>query len=108
MDQPRMTGKDNSHSNLPKNAVTGKVPVSPHSDEVRDDFVPASDYIAPEFQKPEYERMWNRVWQVACREEEIPKVGDYVTYEIGDQSLIVIRTAADRIQSFYNVCLHRG
>lgn len=52
--------------------------------------------------------MWNKVWQVACREEEIPKVGDYITYEIGSQSFIVVRTAADEIKSYYNVCLHRG
>lgn len=75
---------------------------------VADDFVPASDYISPEFQKLEYQRMWNKVWQVACREEEISNVGDFVTYEIGDQSFIVVRTAPDTIKSFYNVCLHRG
>lgn len=75
---------------------------------VRDDFIPASGYISPAFQQLEYERMWNKVWQVACREEEIPKVGDYVTYEIGNQSFIIVRTAPDRIKSYYNVCLHRG
>jgi phenylpropionate dioxygenase-like ring-hydroxylating dioxygenase large terminal subunit len=78
------------------------------AEKVRPDFVPASDYISPEFAQLEYERMWNKVWQVACREEEIPNVGDYVTYEIGTQSFIVVRTAPGTIKSYYNVCLHRG
>jgi phenylpropionate dioxygenase-like ring-hydroxylating dioxygenase large terminal subunit len=45
---------------------------------------------------------------MACREEEIPKVGDFYTYDIVDQSIIVIRTAADEIKAFHNVCPHRG
>ena len=104
-----MNGKAMPKSSDPAmNAATGKWHKSLSTEEVRDDFIPTSAYLSPEFQKLEYERMWNQVWQVACREEEIPRVGDYVTYEIGDQAFIVIRTAEDRIQSFYNVCLHRG
>lgn len=75
---------------------------------VRADFVPAADYICPEFAKAEKKKLWPRVWQVACREEEIPRTGDYVTYDICDQSIIVVRSAPDRIQAFYNVCMHRG
>jgi nitrite reductase/ring-hydroxylating ferredoxin subunit len=49
-----------------------------------------------------------KVWQVACREEEIPEVGNYVTYDILDQSVIVVRTAPDTIKAHHNVCMHRG
>ena len=52
--------------------------------------------------------MWSRAWQMACREEEIREVGDHVVYEIGDHSILVIRSAPDRIRAFHNVCLHRG
>ncbi len=89
-------------------AVSKEIEAALAAEKVRDDFIPASDYISPEFQQLEYERMWNKVWQVACREEEIPKVGDYITYEIGTQTFIVVRTAANKIQSFHNVCMHRG
>jgi phenylpropionate dioxygenase-like ring-hydroxylating dioxygenase large terminal subunit len=53
-------------------------------------------------------RLWSRVWQVACREEEIPEPGDYVTYEIGDQSILLVRTGPDEIAAHHNACLHRG
>lgn len=75
---------------------------------IRDDFIPAADYISPEMLKLEKERMWPKVWQMACRVEEIPKVGDFVNYEIFDESILVTRTAEDRIQAFYNACQHRG
>ncbi|MAG32146.1 MAG: (2Fe-2S)-binding protein [Deltaproteobacteria bacterium] len=65
-------------------------------------------YTSREFHELEMERMWSRVWQVACREEEIPDVGDHVVYDIGQTSLIVIRSAADEIRAFHNSCLHRG
>jgi len=74
---------------------------------IRRDFVPASDY-SEEFHRLEMERLWPRVWQVACREEEIPNVGDYVNYEIGHESILVVRSAPDKIRAFYNVCPHRG
>jgi nitrite reductase/ring-hydroxylating ferredoxin subunit len=76
--------------------------------EVRDDFVPASDYISKEFAELENERLWPRVWQMACREEDIPEVGDFHTYEIVDESIVLVRTAPDEVKGFFNVCPHRG
>ena len=35
-------------------------------------------------------------------------IGDFVTYDIVDELIIIVRTAQDRIQAFYNVCQHRG
>ena len=72
------------------------------------ELIPASHYICRDFLKREYEQLWPRTWQVACREEELADVGSYLTYEIGDQSLILVRTAPGTIRSYYNVCLHRG
>ena len=65
-------------------------------------------YIDPAFQQLEYERLWSRVWQVAARVDEIPEVGDYTTYEIGDQSVLVVRVDRSTIKAYYNVCPHRG
>jgi len=46
--------------------------------------IPKARYLSREFLDLEYERMWSRVWQVACREEEIPNVGDYVEWSDRD------------------------
>lgn len=73
-----------------------------------DTLIPKDRYLSREFLDLEYERMWSRVWQVACREEEIPEVGDYVEYTIGDESVLVVRPAPDTITALPNVCLHRG
>jgi phenylpropionate dioxygenase-like ring-hydroxylating dioxygenase large terminal subunit len=76
--------------------------------EFRPDSMPADAYISPAYFDLEEERLWARTWQIVCRAEEIPNVGDYVTHEIIDESIIVVRTAADAVKAFYNVCQHRG
>jgi nitrite reductase/ring-hydroxylating ferredoxin subunit len=70
--------------------------------------IPIEAYVSPDYARAENERLWGKVWQVACREEDLKKVGDYYTYDILDESIIVVRTAPDTISAYYNVCLHRG
>jgi nitrite reductase/ring-hydroxylating ferredoxin subunit len=73
-----------------------------------DGIVPKERYTMRAFLDLEMERLWTRVWQVACREEELPEVGDYVEYGIGDQSILVVRETSESVRAFTNACLHRG
>jgi phenylpropionate dioxygenase-like ring-hydroxylating dioxygenase large terminal subunit len=65
-------------------------------------------YTSKAWHAAEVEHVWRKTWQVACRLEEIPEVGDYIVYDIVDDSVIVVRTAADEIRAYFNACLHRG
>jgi phenylpropionate dioxygenase-like ring-hydroxylating dioxygenase large terminal subunit len=69
--------------------------------------IPITRYTSQAFHDLEMEKLWPKVWQMACREEEIPTEGDFVLYEIGRFSVIVVRTA-EGIRAHHNVCLHRG
>jgi phenylpropionate dioxygenase-like ring-hydroxylating dioxygenase large terminal subunit len=73
-----------------------------------DGFLPKGRYVSPEFAALEAERLWPRVWQIAAREEQLRRPGDFVEYTIVDESILVVRTADDRIAGFHNACLHRG
>ena len=97
--------------NAPSRETAGeKMTSTPHfsKSDIRADFVPKDGFISPEFAQLERERLWPRVWQIACREEELPHVGSFVTYDIAGESIVLVRTAPDQIKSFYNVCQHRG
>ncbi len=72
-----------------------------------DEDIPFSDYTSKERLAGEYDQMWSRVWQWACREEHIPNLGDYYVYDIGDRSAIVIHTEHG-IKAYHNFCMHRG
>ncbi len=73
-----------------------------------DEDIPYSHYTSAAFAEREYEKLWPRVWQMACREEHIPESGDYHVYDIGHLSAIITRTASGEIKAFYNACMHRG
>jgi phenylpropionate dioxygenase-like ring-hydroxylating dioxygenase large terminal subunit len=70
--------------------------------------LPKEAYVSETYAREEGNKLWNKVWQVACRAEEIPNVGDFVTYDILDESIIVVRNGPDRIEAFHNVCQHRA
>ncbi|HEY7070608.1 MAG TPA: aromatic ring-hydroxylating dioxygenase subunit alpha [Acidimicrobiales bacterium] len=65
-------------------------------------------YYHPDFYALEAELLWPRVWQMACRLEEIPQPRDFVEYEILDQSVVVVRGDDREVRAFQNVCRHRG
>ena len=65
-------------------------------------------YFDPGFYQLEAELLWSRVWQMACRLEEIPQPDDFVEYEILDQSIVVVRTEDLGVRAFQNACRHRG
>ena len=76
---------------------------------MRDDgFLPKARYTSTEFADLEFERLWRRVWQVACRVEQVARPGDYVEYTIGDESVLVVGGDDGTIGAFHNTCLHRG
>jgi phenylpropionate dioxygenase-like ring-hydroxylating dioxygenase large terminal subunit len=79
----------------------------PYSIEVPDR-VRKERYYAQDFYDLEAEMLWPRVWQMACRLEEIPGAGDYAEYQILDQSVVVVRTEDLGVRAFHNACRHRG
>ncbi len=65
-------------------------------------------YHSKEFAQLEWERLFTRVWMIAGRVDELADAGDYVTFEIGPESILCVRGSDGRIRAFYNVCQHRG
>jgi phenylpropionate dioxygenase-like ring-hydroxylating dioxygenase large terminal subunit len=92
----------------PKRAdLTGPTLPVPYAMEVPDR-VRKERYFDPHFFGLEAELLWPRVWQMACRLEEIPRPNDFVEYQILDQSVIVVRTEELGVRAFQNACRHRG
>ncbi|CAN7440010.1 aromatic ring-hydroxylating dioxygenase subunit alpha [Phenylobacterium sp. LjRoot225] len=69
--------------------------------------IPAKRYYDEDFYRLECERLWPHVWQMACRLEQIPNVGDWIEYSNLGKSVIVVRTQSG-VKAFHNACRHRG
>lgn len=66
------------------------------------------NYLSKDFLLKEKENLWPRIWQVACRAEDIPNAGDYIVYDVADETIVVVRNRQGGVNAFHNVCPHRG
>jgi len=73
-----------------------------------DDLLAPDIYYSRAAMALEHERLWPSVWLMACREQEIEKIGDYVVFDIAGESIVILRSSATEVKAFYNVCQHRG
>jgi phenylpropionate dioxygenase-like ring-hydroxylating dioxygenase large terminal subunit len=73
-----------------------------------DEDVSIERYTSKAWFDKEVEFLWKRVWQYACREEEIPEPGDTYRYDIAGMSFLVVRTSSGDVRAYPNACLHRG
>lgn len=56
----------------------------------------------------EWKRIWSKYWLFAGTTSEIPKPGDYFTYTLQNNSIIIIRGDNGEIFAHHNTCRHRG
>ncbi len=70
--------------------------------------LPARDYFEPAIYELEKERLFYRHWFCVGRESELPEAGTFLTRDLADESVLVVRGRDDRLRGFYNVCRHRG
>jgi len=70
--------------------------------------LPAWAYNHPEMTRLEYERVLKPSWQIVCHINSIPHPGDFITLDFGPESIVAVRNSHGEIQTFYNVCRHRG
>lgn len=69
--------------------------------------MPPGIYTSPEVLALEQERVFRNEWVCVGRADAIANPGDYLTYEVGGQPIIVLRDEAGAVRAFSNVCLHR-
>jgi phenylpropionate dioxygenase-like ring-hydroxylating dioxygenase large terminal subunit len=70
--------------------------------------VDGSRYHSKEFMDKEWDAIWTKAWLIGGLVEQVEKPGDFFTYEIGRESILVTRDDDHEIRAFYNVCPHRG
>lgn len=70
--------------------------------------LPGSFYRDASIYQRDLESIWRKDWLFAAHTCELPKTGDYVTLEVGEDSIVVVRAEDGSIHAMHNVCRHRG
>src|SRR6185436_4700657 len=65
-------------------------------------------YLEPEIVRLEQRAIFERTWQLAGHVSDLAEPGSYLTTEVVDQPVLVVRDQEGEIRAFRNVCRHRG
>lgn len=69
---------------------------------------PTEAFLSREYLEAEKELLWPKIWQMVERETDLPNPGDWMTYNVAEESIIVLRKDDGTLKAFHNVCPHRG
>jgi len=70
--------------------------------------LPRPYYTDPDIYRHDLERVWGRNWIWVGHRSQIPEIGDYFLFEVGQESVILVRDAEGLVRAHMNVCRHRG
>lgn len=65
-------------------------------------------YTDPDYFRADLELIWYRDWLFAVHDCEIPRPGNYVTLQVGDYPVVIVRDRQGQVRAFHNSCRHRG
>lgn len=65
-------------------------------------------YHSKEWAAREWDKIWTKTWQIAGVAAQLVKEGDWLTADIGHETIVCVRGAEGKTRAFYNVCQHRG
>jgi len=70
--------------------------------------LPGWIYRDAEFFQREKQAVFRTAWHLVCHLSDIPRAGDFHTFEFLGESVVVLRAAGGEVHAFHNVCRHRG
>jgi Rieske 2Fe-2S family protein len=65
-------------------------------------------YCSQEDYQVELEMIWYRDWLFIGHDCEVSKPGDYLTVQVGEYPIVVVRDREGNLRAFHNSCRHRG
>ena len=70
--------------------------------------LPGWCYHNPELLELEKELLFKTHWQIACHVSDIPKPGDFYSFDLCGERAVIVRDTTGDVRAFHNICRHRG
>jgi choline monooxygenase len=70
--------------------------------------IPAPWYVDPRVLDLEQKTVFSRTWQLVGRVDQLSEPGQYVTWELAGEPLVVVRGDDGELRGFFNVCRHHA
>jgi len=70
--------------------------------------LPRDYYLSDDWYQRDLERIFRKRWMFAGHSAQLSEPRSYITCEIGDDSVVVVRTDDGEVAAYHNICRHRG
>ena len=70
--------------------------------------IPSTWYTDERVFELEKQTIFSNSWQVAARVDQLCGAGDYVTTEIADEPIVIVRGSDNQTRAFFNACRHHA
>lgn len=70
--------------------------------------IPATWYVDPRIADMERLNVFSRTWQLVARTEQLKEPGQFVSTQIADEPVVVVRGNDGELRAFFNVCRHHA
>jgi len=70
--------------------------------------LPGHYYTSRETFELELKHIFYDRWLCATRADQVARPGDYARFDIGAESVLIVRDAHGALHAFHNICRHRG
>lgn len=95
-------------SNAPAATFPKTFPKAFDADPARSYTLPGFYYHEPAIFEREKEAIFYKTWQYVGHVSQLAEPGRYITRQIGNESIVVLRGKDRELHAFYNVCRHRA
>ncbi|MBL4613049.1 MAG: aromatic ring-hydroxylating dioxygenase subunit alpha [Emcibacter sp.] len=82
--------------------------VAAYDPQVRGDAITGERYYSKRWLEAEDKDLWSKTWHVAGMAADLEETGDYISYNIGTDSIVALRQEDGTVKAFFNACIHRG
>ena len=70
--------------------------------------IPSQWYLDTEIFELEKKNIFSKSWHLIGSTSQVCNKGDYIVKKINDQPIVIVRDSNNTLNTFYNVCQHRG
>lgn len=65
-------------------------------------------YYSRRWAQAEWDHVWTKIWHIGGMVADLEEPGDFLTHNLGRESVVMLKQQDGSVRAFFNACKHRG